>query len=76
MCSLLQWQQLVNQLFVKYYGININDTVFCEMNYTKHYWSDCTRPYQAVNEWADKHDLRRLDSIDNPLNETDELSVK
>lgn len=76
MYSLLQWQQLVNEIFIKYYGVDINDTAFCEISYMRRYWSDCICPYQAVNEWVYKYDLRRLDSVDNPLNETDELSVK
>ncbi|EAN5731784.1 hypothetical protein OOP60_002031 [Salmonella enterica] len=76
MYSLLQWQELVNKLFIKYYGIDINDSAFCEVNYTRRYWIDCVRPYQAVNEWAYKYDLHRLDSANAPLNENDELSVR
>lgn len=75
MYSLLQWQELVNKLFIKYYGIDIYDTAFCEANYMKRYWTDCVSPYQAVNEWAYKYDLRRLDSVDTPLSEVNELSV-
>ncbi|MGT3214580.1 TA system toxin CbtA family protein [Yersinia enterocolitica] len=67
MYSLLQWQELVNKLFIKYYGIDINGTAFCEAIYMKRYWADCVRPYQAVNEWEYKYDLRRLDSVDTPL---------
>ncbi|WP_353622265.1 MULTISPECIES: TA system toxin CbtA family protein [unclassified Citrobacter] len=48
--SLLQWQELVNKLFIKHYGIGINDTVFCDVSYMKKYRIDCVRPYQAVNE--------------------------
>ncbi|EIK0049906.1 hypothetical protein LJS53_003427 [Salmonella enterica] len=76
MYSLLQWQELVNKLFIKYYGIDINDTAFCEVNYMRRYWIDCVRPYQAVNEWAYKYDLHRFDSVNAPLNESDELSVR
>lgn len=75
MYSLLQWQELVNKLFIKYYGIDINDTAFCEASYMKRYWTDCVRPYQAVNEWAYKYELHRLDSVDTPLSEVNELSV-
>lgn len=49
MYSLLQWQRIVNKLFIKHYGININDTAFSEVDYARHYWDDCIRPYQAVN---------------------------
>ncbi len=76
MHSLLQWQRVLNKLFIKYYGINISDTKFYEIDYARHYWDDCIRPYQAINEWASKYDLRRLDSIDSPLNEKDESSIK
>lgn len=76
MCSLLQWQRIVNKLFIKYYGININDTVFCDINYAKRYWRDGVPPYQAVNEWAYKYDLRRLDLVMGLLNENDESEIK
>ncbi|QHB32840.1 hypothetical protein F0T03_12105 [Yersinia canariae] len=76
MCSLLQWQRVVNKLFMKYYGVHINDTAFCDINYARRYWSDCVLPYQAVNEWTYKYDLRRLDSIDRPLNENDESFIQ
>lgn len=76
MCSLLQWQRIVNKLFIKYYGIDINDTAFCDIDYAKHYWRDCVLPYQAVNEWACKYDLRRLDLVMGLLNENDESEIK
>lgn len=76
MYSLLQWQRVLNKLFIKYYGIDINDTAFSEIDYARHYLDDCLRPYQAVNEWASKYDLRRLDSIDSPLSQKDESSIK
>ncbi|EKN6161870.1 TPA: TA system toxin CbtA family protein [Yersinia enterocolitica] len=76
MHSLLQWQRVLNKLFIKHYGIDINDTAFSEIDYARHYWDDCLRPYQAVNEWASKYDLRRLDSIDSPLSQKDESSIK
>lgn len=41
----------------------------------KRYWTDCVRPYQAVNEWAYKYDQHRLDSVDTPLSEVNELFV-
>ncbi|CNH70484.1 Probable toxin YpjF [Yersinia intermedia] len=76
MYSLLQWQLVLSKLFIKYYGMNINDTAFYEIDYARHYWDDCIRPYQAVNEWASKYDLCRLDSSDSPLNEKNESSIK
>lgn len=76
MYSLLQWQELVNKLFIKYYGIDINDTAFSDAGYMKRHWDDCVRPYQAVNEWAYKYVLHRLDSVDTPLSEVNELFVK
>ncbi|HDL7632114.1 TPA: hypothetical protein PXO86_001056 [Yersinia enterocolitica] len=76
MHSLLQWQRVLNKLFIRYYGIDINDTAFSEIDYARHYWDDYIRPYQAVNEWASKYDLRRLDSSDSPLNKKDESSIK
>jgi cytoskeleton-binding toxin CbtA-like protein len=56
--------------------MNVNDTAFSEIDYARHYWDDCIRPYQAVNEWASKYDLHRLDSSDSPLNKNDESSIK
>lgn len=76
MCSLLQWQRIVNKLFIKYYGININDTAFCDIKYAKRYWSDGVLPYQAVNEWVYKYDLRRLDLAMGLLNENNESEIK
>lgn len=76
MYSLLQWQRIVNKLFMKYYGININDTAFCDISYAKRYWSDGVPPYQAVNEWVYKHDLRRLDLVAGLLSENDESEIK
>lgn len=73
MHSLLKWQKVLNKLFIKNYGIDINDTAFSEIDYARHYWDDCIRPYQAVNEWVSKYDLRRLDSSDSSLNENDEF---
>ncbi|HFT5242322.1 TPA: TA system toxin CbtA family protein [Yersinia enterocolitica] len=76
MYSLLQWQRILNELLHKHYGIDINDTAFSEIDYARHYWDDYIRPYQAVNEWTYKYELRRLDSIERPLNESDESSIQ
>ncbi|HHQ4308979.1 TPA: DUF2787 family protein [Serratia fonticola] len=76
MYTLSEWQYLLEQLFHRHYGITLNDTKFDDEEIIKQYWMACITPAQAVNAWANKYQLERIDNTNNSdLNLSDEQLI-
>lgn len=55
------YAQVVDTLFRRHYGISINDTLLSEERYLRECMEHGQKPYEAVNEVANKWDLDRID---------------
>ena len=56
-----EFKAVVNKLLSVHYAIGINDTPLSDDTVVKSYIESQTRPYQAVNDWAEEVDLHRTD---------------
>lgn len=56
-----EFKAVANKLLSTHYAIGINDTLLSDDTVVKSYIESQTRPYQAVNDWAEEVDLHRTD---------------
>ena len=56
-----EFKAVANKLFNLHYGIDVSDTMLINDSVVASYIASETRPYQAVNDWADEVDLERTD---------------
>ena len=56
-----EFKAVVNKLLSVHYAIGINDTPLSDDTVVASYIENQTRPYQAVNDWAEEADLYRTD---------------
>lgn len=56
-----EFKAVVNKLLSVHYAIGINDTPLSDDTVVASYIESQTRPYQAVNDWAEEADLYRTD---------------
>lgn len=56
-----KFQSIADRLLQRHYGIGLNDTALADEAVVKSYLESNTRPFAAVNDWAEEADLKRVD---------------
>jgi cytoskeleton-binding toxin CbtA and related proteins len=58
------WQTVAGALLSRHYGLTLNDTNLCEEVCVIALQEAGLRPYEAINDLAEKYDLERIDVSD------------
>ncbi|SQC20581.1 toxin of the YpjF-YfjZ toxin-antitoxin system [Klebsiella pneumoniae] len=58
------WQTVAGALLSRHYGLTLNDTALCEEVCVITLQEAGLRPYEAINDLAEKFDLERIDVND------------
>lgn len=58
------WQTVAGALLSRHYGLTLNDTDLCEEVCVIALQEAGLRPYEAINDLAEKFDLERIDVND------------
>lgn len=71
--------KVADRLFQRHYAIGVADTGLCDLKAVEGFLADSVQPFEAVNQWAEKVDLHRVDkhgrfgqSLAEPLTKRDQ----
>lgn len=53
--------KVADRLLQRHYAIGVADTGLCEPKVIEGFLADSVQPFEAVNNWAEKVDLHRVD---------------